>query len=96
MKTNFKTTVLALALVASVTGAFAKDISNSISGKKRVAYSWQKYLPDGVTPDGDPILGTETENPFPSQCDGNGDTICAIGKPVTPGAGPVRIVHYNF
>lgn len=96
MKTNFKTTFFALALVASVTVAYANNISNTISGKKLLDYSWQKYLSDGVTPDGDPVLGTETENPLASQCAGNGSTICAIGSPVVPGSGPVLVVHYNF
>lgn len=96
MKTKFKTTALAIAFVAIATVAFATNISNAINGKKLVDYTWQKYLPDGVTPDGNPVLGTETENPFPSQCNGNGSTICAIGSPVVPGTGLVRIVRYNF
>lgn len=43
MKKNLKSTVLALALAASVTGAFASDIAHAISGKKLANYTWQRY-----------------------------------------------------
>lgn len=94
MKTNFKTTVLALALLASVTGAFASNIVNVISGREAIInYTWQKYESDGTTPDGSPQPGTQT-NPFPENCPNGSEVLCAQGTPVIPGSGPVIRVYY--
>lgn len=96
MKKQFKTAVIAIALMASATMVFASDIANVFTGKVLVDYYWQKFLPDGVTPDGDPILGTDAENPYASQCPNIGITRCAEGTPVIPGTGPVHTVYYSF
>jgi len=77
MKTKVKTSILAIALLASVTGAFASKAN--LSSKNLAPYTWQKYQPDGVTPTGSPVAGTEA-NPFPEQCEGSAN-ICAIGTP---------------
>jgi len=83
MKTNLKTAILGIALMASVTGAYATEISNLFNGKATNTHSWQKYLPDGVTPDGDPQLGDST-GPFADECDGD-NNVCAIGTPIVSG-----------
>ncbi|KIA96219.1 hypothetical protein OC25_03835 [Pedobacter kyungheensis] len=83
MKTNIKTTILGIALMASVTGAFASDISEFLNGKKANTHSWQKYLPDGTTPDGPAVLGDST-GPFAEQCEGD-QNVCAIGTPIVSG-----------
>ncbi|WP_147243745.1 hypothetical protein [Pedobacter miscanthi] len=83
MKTNLKTAILGIALMASVTGAFAAEISTLFNGKAANTHSWQKYLPDGVTPDGDPQLGDST-GPFAEECAG-ADNVCAVGTPIAPG-----------
>lgn len=82
MKKRFKTSILAIALLASVTGAFASDISNALSGKKTTFYMWQKYLRNG-TPDGPPTIGTAA-NPYPAICSGVLQT-CAVGTPIGGG-----------
>ncbi|NII83179.1 hypothetical protein [Pedobacter sp. SG908] len=83
MKTNIKTAILGIALMASVIGAYASEISSLFNGKATNTHSWQKYLPDGTTPDGDPVLGDST-GPFAEQCDGE-NNICAIGTPIVSG-----------
>lgn len=89
MKTNFKTSILALALMASVTGVFAADIANAVSGKKLVNYEWQKYNRNG-TPDGSPVNGTE--NSFATQCAGGTTIVCAVG---TSDEAPTIIRYYS-
>lgn len=89
MKTNLKTAILGIALMASVTGAFAADIANAISGKKLVAYSWQKYHRNG-TPDGSPQPGDE--NSLIDECLGGTSTVCAIG---TSDDGPTLTRFYD-
>ena len=91
MKKQLKTTVMAIALLATVTGAFASDIANALSGKTFAAYSWQKYNKNG-TPSGTPVNGTEV-NPFPSDCGGTFNT-CAIGTPVDE-SDPVIVLRYR-
>jgi hypothetical protein len=78
MKTKIKTSILAIALLASVTGAFASDISNAFTGKRFAAYTWQKYNKNG-TPNGSPVTGTQA-NPFPADC-GGAFNVCAVGTP---------------
>ena len=76
MKTNFKTAVLATALLASVTGAFAAEIANAFSGKKPIVYNWTKYNRDQS------IAGTSTgtESDFVSECPGTQNPLlCAVG-----------------
>lgn len=92
MKTNLKTAVLGIALMASVTGAFASNISELINGKKTNTHSWQKYAPNGTTPVGDPQLG-DSDGPFVDQCPGEGN-VCAIGTPIVPGE-TTRTLRYN-
>lgn len=76
MKTNIKTAVLGIALMASVTGVFASDIANAITGKKLVAYTWQKFHRNG-NPDGSPFSGDE--NSLITECPGGTPTVCAVG-----------------
>jgi hypothetical protein len=77
MKKQLKTSILAIALLASVTGAFASDISNALSGKKLVNYEWQKFDRNGN------LIGTTTTsssaNPYPTECTGSLQ-ICARGR----------------
>ncbi|MBB5440615.1 hypothetical protein HDC92_004318 [Pedobacter sp. AK017] len=92
MKTNFKTLALAVALLASVTGAFASDIANAISGKKLAPYNWVKYNRDGSVDTTTPPQVSPT-NPF-TECSGE-EEICAIGTDLAnPQADPV-IVRYE-
>jgi spermidine/putrescine-binding protein len=79
MKTNIKTAILGIALMASVTGAFASNIAELINGKKINTHSWQKYLPDGVTPIGAPVPG-DSNGPFAEECTGD-ENVCAVGTP---------------
>lgn len=88
MKKQLKTTVMAIALLATVTGAFASDIANAISGKKLAPYSWQKFNRNG-TPIGQPVISDT--NPFP-ECDGS-EEICAIGTDLS--GGPSITVRYH-
>lgn len=81
MKKQLKTTVMAIALLATVTGAFASDIANAVSGKRQVTYTWQKYLSDGNTPDGTSFQNTSSSNPFPSDCQGGTPIRCVQGTP---------------
>jgi hypothetical protein len=89
MKKNFKTTVLAIALLVSVSGVFAADVVKALKGQKAVDYSWQKYNRNGL-PEGDPVV-TE-ENPFADQCPGGTDDECVIG---TPAVGAPIILYYD-
>ncbi|RZK42693.1 MAG: hypothetical protein EOO90_06540 [Pedobacter sp.] len=77
MKTNIKTAILGIALMASVTGAFASDIANAFSGKKLVNYEWQKLDRSGN------VIGstitTSTSNPYPEECSGDAQ-LCARGR----------------
>lgn len=91
MKKNLKTTVLAMALLASVSGVFAADVVKAIKGKTTADYSWQKYNRDGSL-DGLPQMGDEN-NPFPDECNGLNET-CAIGTPSDPLL-PQIVVQYN-
>nr|WP_068892569.1 hypothetical protein [Pedobacter panaciterrae] len=91
MKKNIKTTVLAIALMVGVTGAYAADLVKAFKGKANLAeYSWQKYNRN-QTPNGSPVLGDET-NPFPEDCPNGSLTRCAEGTPV--GGGASIIVYY--
>ncbi|MBE9599838.1 hypothetical protein [Pedobacter sp. MC2016-24] len=95
MKTNFKTGILALALMASVTGVFASDIANAFSGGKFAAYNWQRVDETTQLPTG-PIVPGDESNPFPEACNGDKDPICAQGIPQSnPGGGPTLFYHYN-
>lgn len=76
MKTKIKTSILAIALLASVSGVFASDISNAISGKKLISYTWQLQDRSG-TPVGSPISGDESSQ-F-SGCPNTTTTVCAVG-----------------
>ncbi|WP_316828755.1 hypothetical protein [Pedobacter miscanthi] len=78
MKTNLKTAILGIALMASVTGAFAADIASVFSANKKAVYHWVKI--DRTT--GQPITGSETDgteaNPYPEDCNGSNE-LCAEG-----------------
>lgn len=76
MKKQLKTTVMAIALLATVTGAFASDIANAFSGSKRIVYTWKKYNRDQT------VSGTSTgtENSFAAECPGTLNPLkCAEG-----------------
>jgi hypothetical protein len=77
MKKQLKTTVMAIALLATVTGAFASDIANAFSGKGLVNYEWQKLDRSGN------VIGstitTSPANPYPEECSGNQE-LCARGR----------------
>jgi hypothetical protein len=77
MKKQVKTTVMAIALLATVTGAFASDIVNAFSGKKLVNYEWQKLDRSGN------VIGTtittSPANPYPEECSGD-QQLCAQGR----------------
>lgn len=90
MKTNFKAALLGLALFASVTGAFATEISNVITGKKLAPYSWQKYTRSGAL-DGDPVISDS--NPFP-ECSGAAQ-VCTIGTDQANPAGPSVTLRFQ-
>ncbi len=91
MKKNLKTTLLAMALLASVSGVFATDVVKAIKGQKTADYSWQKYNRDG-SEDGLPQMGDEN-NPFPEDCNSDKE-VCAIGTPTDPLLDEI-VVQYN-
>lgn len=93
MKKQLKTTVLALALLTSVTSVFASDIANAITGKKQTTYNWQKYNRTTGLPTGPIVPGTST-NPFPEDCQDQTSILCAIGSPV--GGGVPIVVRYKL
>ena len=90
MRKQFKTAVVAAALMASVTGAFAADIANLFNGKVLQSYSWQKYLRNG-TPDGSPLVNSSPNNPFAGECTGGSSDPCVVG---TPEEGDPIIFYY--
>lgn len=91
MKKQIKTTALALAMLASVTGAFATDIANAISGKKLAPYNWVKYNRDGTVDTNTPSQISAT-NPFP-ECSGEAE-ICALGTDLAnPEAEPIEVYY---
>jgi len=92
MKTNIKTAVLGIALMASITGAFASNISELINGKTNT-HSWQKFAPDGVTPVGTPVLG-DSSGPFADDCQGENNK-CAVGTPIVPNEDPITLRYLN-
>lgn len=89
MKTNFKTTVLAIALMVGTTGAFAKNISNALSTKSFVNYEWQKFDKSGNLIDSK--ITTSTDNPFPEDCNGDQE-LCARGR--VQGTTPYTISYF--
>lgn len=91
MKKNLKSTVLALALAASVTGAFASDIAHAISGKKLANYTWQRYNRNQTT-SGLPFAGTQDTNI--TGCPGE-EVLCAKGTPVDNPQLPVIEYFYD-
>ncbi|WP_214228831.1 hypothetical protein [Pedobacter sp. B4-66] len=93
MKKQLKTSIMAIALLASVTGAFASDISNALSGKKQTTYNWQKYNRNTGLPTGPVVPGTST-NPFPEDCQNQISALCAIGTPV--GGGTPIVLRYKL
>lgn len=76
MKKEFKTALIAIALTASVTGAFASQIKNALTGKSFISYSWQLKSRTGANI-GSPIPGNENSN-F-AACPGGTTTVCAVG-----------------
>lgn len=76
MKKTIKTTAMAIALMAAVSGAFASDIANAISGKIQTQYRWVKYNRDQTIDTGTPAV-VSTTNPF-TECTGEEEN-CAIG-----------------
>ncbi|RYE35825.1 MAG: hypothetical protein EOP48_30070 [Sphingobacteriales bacterium] len=93
MKTNLKTSILAIALLASVTGAFASDISNLMGGKSLAGYNWRKVDETTQQPIGPIVPGTEA-NPFLNDCDGETDVVCAQGTPQSAPTGPATLFYY--
>ena len=67
---------MAIALLATVTGAFASDIVNAISGKKLVNYEWQQLDKNGVVIDS--RITTSSSNPYPA-CSGSQE-LCSRGR----------------
>lgn len=93
MKKQLKTTVMAIALLATVTGAFASDIANAISGKKQNTHNWQKYDRETGNPTGQVLPGTSS-NPFAEECTNETDDLCAVGTPI--GGGTPIVVRYSL
>lgn len=67
---------MAIALLATVTGAFASDIVNAFSSKKLVNYEWQKLNRSGAVIDSQ--VTTSSSNPYP-ECSGSQE-LCARGR----------------
>lgn len=93
MKTNFKTGVLALALMVGATGVFANNISNAFSGKKTTDVNWQRVSKTTGLPFG-PIVQGDGSNPFPNDCIGDVSDICAQGT-VRGQSTPTLFYYYN-
>jgi hypothetical protein len=82
MKKQFKTAVIAAALMASTTGVFASDIANVFTGKVLVEYTWETFDENGNST-GTDIPGDEDSY---ASCSGDGPT-CAVGT--APGELPI-------
>jgi len=78
MKKQLKTTVMAIALLATVTGAVAAEIATAFSGKNPAVYHWIRKTRAGTIIPGSQVTGDES-NPYPAQCPGEVSTVCAEG-----------------
>ena len=79
MKKQLKTTVMAIALLATVTGAFASDIVNAISGKAQTNYTWQRYDRSTGLPIGSPFVDSESNVRSTYGCQDDTEQVCAVG-----------------
>lgn len=83
---SLKTTILSLALLAGVTGAFATKAANTEAAKQGPSYNWTK-------PGAPPFTGTVSAAKINYNCSGNG-LQCAVG--VDPNQVlPNQIIRFN-